>query len=405
MPITEIAIKNAGKLGIFPERLEHLEKKMRQWIDTDKEGQGNVVRIMRCGEEIFNGAYGFARTDPEKIPMTLDTIYPVASFTKAIIAALIMQFQEDGEIDVCHDVQRYLPDFTGKNGVTILHCLTHTSGLNDEKMYETVKAFIRDQLLINLPENEDDDDAWREVFLRAAKILNITADESNPWVGWEISQKIGNRLPYAHPPGQVMEYNSHVYDLCKDILVKISGKPIDEIARERLFKPLGMTDSYFILPEDKWDRVMHPGEGTMGYPWQGRDRRNLTSEHGGGGLKSTSGDIIKFCEMIRCEGIFNGKRVMSPMSVRAMCKNYNGHIKNEYSAWAIGFNYHGSKIDDSGILRPAAAVDHGGYAGAKMQIDKENELTFTFLNISYTNKPEYNIHSRFINTVYSCLSR
>jgi CubicO group peptidase (beta-lactamase class C family) len=251
-----------------------------------------------------------------------------------------------------------------------------------------------------LPDDTSDDDAWREIFLKAAKMLNISTD-GNQWSVW---RAIGDRLPYTNPAGKVMEYNSHAYDLCRKIMVKISGNPIDEIARERLFEPLGMVDSHWILPKEKWDRVMQPGEGTMGYPWQGRDE-NLISESGGGGIKATSGDMIKFCEMIRCEGIYKGKRVISPMSVRAMCKNYNGHIENEYSAWALGFNYRGNKIDDSGILRPSTAIDHGGYAGAKMQIDKENDLTFTFLNISYNDKPEYNIHSRFINTVYSCLSR
>ncbi|MEG0692124.1 MAG: serine hydrolase, partial [Oscillospiraceae bacterium] len=110
MPITKEAIARAEELKLRPDRLEHLEKMLNQWIAEEKR-QAVVVKVNRFQTTVFEGAYG---TNTKDMPVSCDTIFSVASITKSIIASLAMLLQEDGMLDLTDSVNKYIPEFDGE---------------------------------------------------------------------------------------------------------------------------------------------------------------------------------------------------------------------------------------------------------------------------------------------------
>ena len=373
MPITKYALENSASLGILPDRFEHLEKKLDDWV-SDGSSQGITIRVARSGAEVFNGAYGLS--SPGGKALAGDAIFPVASITKPVVAVLLLQLQEDGEIDICCPVEHYLPEF-GKGDICVYHLLTHTSGLDEDTFFDDVTKYASENYGLTLPEDAD----WpeREKFHQAlCDKIGLTGD------GLDTEEKLWYHLPAKHKPGTVMSYNNFGYDTALRIARRITGERPDELARRKIFGPLGMIDSHFILPEEKYPRLVQRGEGFLGYPWQ-NDCHDWDS--GSGGLKTTTADMQKFMEMIRLGGrAENGDRVLSHLSVRLMSENQNSHLDN-FSAWTLGLNYHGTKFDDTGMMRSAGALDHGGAMACCVQTDAVNKITFTYFSIMRNKSP------------------
>ena len=373
MPITKYALENSVRLGILPSRFKHLENKLNDWV-SDGSSQGITIRVARSGVEIFNGAYGLS--SPGGNALMSCAIFPVASITKPIVAALLLQLQEDGEIDICNPVAHYIPEF-GKENICVYHLLTHTSGLDEDTFFDDVSRFAFVNYGLSLPEGVD----WpeREKFHQAlCDRIGLYGDDL------EAEEKLWYHLPAKHKPGTVMSYNNFGYDTALKIACRITGERPDELARRRIFGPLNMIDSHFILPKEKYPRLVQCGEGSLGYPWQ-----NYCHDWDSGscGLKTTTADMQKFMEMIRLGGRSeNGERVLSHLSVRLMSENQNNRLDN-FSAWTIGFNYHGTKFDDTGMMRSSGALDHGGARACCVQTDAGNKITFSYFSIMHNRSP------------------
>jgi len=395
---------DAARLGVWPDRLEHLDRKFSQWIE-EGDRQAIVARIMRRGEEIFAGAYGYSTLEPEGAdPARLDHIFPVASNTKSITATLIMQLMEDGELDVYDPVGKYIDFFNTREtkDIQLWHLATHSSGIVDEDHNYAINDYIIYYLGIGIPEWDAPDEEWKPVLLQIREKLGL------PPVADDILRPdtygcLARKIPYKprEAPGKMNSYCNCGYGYLKEILEKVSGKDIDTLARERLFEPLGMVDSHFFLPKEKYDRVIKRPEGTHGYPWQNMDAC-FQNDSGAGGLKTTARDILRFCEMIRRGGSLDGARILSPLTVRAMIQNHNLPPEfDAWSAWAFGFNYRGTKHDDLNFTRSPSTIDHGGWGGAKFIIDPENELSIALYTIQFLGGSE--IFSHMTNVIYSAL--
>jgi CubicO group peptidase (beta-lactamase class C family) len=358
----------AKELHINHDRLLWLDKALAQWVEDGVRSAINAV-IYRNGVKAFENSYGVH--SPDKDPLAIDSIFHLASITKSYIACLLMMMQEDGAVDLNEPVKAYYPEFqcTGdeEQPVAVWHLLSHSGGLDDDEIWKSVSA-VKDVL----GEDAADDEA-----------------------GWEIMM----RQPLGYRPRHFMRYSNIGYDICRRLIEKVSGKTIDEHAREKLFGPLGMIDTHWDVPEEKWPRVVRRFENDVAYPWY-NDPESFVSRHGGGGLKSTAPDTARYAEMIRSGGTFDGVRILSPSSVRSMVRDYNAGM-NAWDSWGIGFNVRGTKFDDTGIVRPATTVDHSGHGGVKMLIDFENRVSWAL----FCTYPEggKNVFSRFANMVYSVL--
>ena len=394
-----IATQNvADSVHVNRGRLEFLDKTLCGWVEDEVRTAVNAI-VYRDGQKVFEGSYG--SQGPDCGALKIDNIFHMASITKPFIATLLMMLQEDGIVDLHDPVKAYYHDFqcTGdeEEPIRIWHMLTHTSGLDGSGQYHAAVKMLTD---MGLEEPKwDDDEQWQRVMLAARRKLALPEMEDAQKAAGDTWHYLEMHTPLTNAPRKVMSYCDMGYDICRRLIERVTGETIDGFARRKLFDPLGMADTHWVAPKEKWPRIVRRYENDVAYPWF-NNSESYVSENGAGGLKMTAPDAIRFCEMIRRGGTLDGVRILSPSTVRCMSLNYNADM-NPWDSWTIGFNYRGTKFDDTGIVRPATALDHSGHGGVKMLIDKENRLTWT-LFCTYPNGG-LNVFSRFANMVYSTL--
>lgn len=363
------AVKMADTLKLHIPQLDRMEETLLDWTKRDEMFQALVIKATLGGIPIFEGVYG---TNTKEGGVRIDTIFPVASNTKPIIAALLMILEEEGKLDLSEPVCRFLPEYVtnGRKIIQLWHFLTHTSGINDEELNCGSHTYIKERFGLEKPGDNPTEEEWNQYWSRVKQELELPADcEWN-----KMRDTLSLCVELKHKPRELMLYCNHGYQKLKDVICRITGENIDTAAQRMLFEPLGMKDSYWVVPKEKWSRILGRNERCMGYPWINTED-NYTNESGSGGLKTTVGDMARFCEMILGEGRYNNHRILSPASIRAMTSNYNAALQNSWASWGLGWNYCGVKVDDTGMLCSKRALDHGGWAGHKILVDPEYGLS------------------------------
>ena len=405
MPITEHALQNAASLGIRPQRLAVLEDLIQRFIARDLR-QAIVVKMTKGGSTVFEGCYG---TNTKPYGVRPDTIFPVASITKPVISALLLCLQEDGLVDLCDPVSKYLPEFTGggREAICPWHFLTHSSGLKDEEIWPGVEEYSLKELRLLPPKDGSTAEEWIAFHRLQCEKMGLDPDAENDRMndpGYLISLK----LPVNHAPRSHMTYCNYGYQRLKEIVDAVTGEAIDAFAQRRLFVPLGMKDTHWKTPKEKWDRILGREVTCEGAPWINSER-NYQSESGSGGMKTTVGDITNFCRMILGGGVWNGERILSRRSVAEMTRNHNDGVASNgsvaYAAWGLGWNIRMDKKDDSGLLRTVSCLDHGGWAGTKIVADPGEDVTAAIFTAEYKTgvKPLENVYGPILNALYSAL--
>ena len=407
MPITDHAVQHAAMLGIRTQRLAFLEGLIQKFMERD-ERQAIVIKITRRGAVIFEGCYG---ENTKAYGVRPDTIFPVASITKPVVAALLLLLQEDGAVDICEPVCNYLPEFTGggREKICIWHFLTHTSGINEAEMYPAIDKYVKEELGLTAPGDESTHEEWVAFDRLLREKMGLNPDAVNDRKN-DAHYAISLKLPLNRPPRAQMSYCSYGFQRLKEIIDVVTGEQIDVFAQRKLFDPLGMKDTYWNVPESKWERILGRKETCMGAPWINTEH-NYRNESGGGGLKTTAEDITNFCRMIINGGVFNGERILSRRSIAEMTKNHNAGIPLadeldvSFGAWGLGLNIRAGKKDDSGILRSPNCLDHGGWAGTKIMLDPDEDITVALFTAEYKEsvKPNFNVYGRILNVLYAAL--
>ncbi|MCL1859638.1 MAG: beta-lactamase family protein [Oscillospiraceae bacterium] len=367
MPKTKQAVEQAAKLKLYIPQLDEFEGRLLEWIEQDKY-QACMIKVMRYGISIFEGCYG---TSTNESGVYLDTISPVFSSTKPVVATLIFKLLEQGRLELGDLVSKFLPDYTGggKENTNLVHLLTHTHGF-DGDFDKAVDKYIKEEFKIETPQDGWEDKNWEKYNSELKKALELPEDCTNR----EVWTTVRNRVDLVNQPGKVMAYSNYGYDILRDIICAVTGGSIDEFAQKVLFEPVGMIDSHWTLPKEKYGRVLGRNEKCTGHGWINSE--NCYNNQGGGnGLKTTVCDMSRFCEMILNEGKYNNQRIISPASIKQMGSNYNSSLPNSWDSWGLGWNYRGTKVDDAGVLRSSNSVEHGGWAGYKLLVDREYGLT------------------------------
>jgi CubicO group peptidase (beta-lactamase class C family) len=398
----------ARKLGVREERLAYLDRFLAKAAE-DQINPSIAVCASRGSTKIFSGAYGVA--SPGGPPLAEDMIADVASVTKTFVAAMIMILQEDGRLLLWDRLRDYFPEFVGENKheVTLLHLLTHTSGMDGDDTERYVKSVAKRLLRIPLPKDGAPDDVWEEIWDQVASRLGYDVRaKGEPRAYYGFNDAIGMGAPLKYRPGARFSYFNMGYRLLARIVENISGENLDAFARRRIFEPLGMRDSHFILPREKWPRVVKRADSCRGSQWYNSDA-NYTAFSGSSGLKITVGDMLRFAQMILGQGTLDGVRVLSPASVRAMTTDYNAALPSEFwkgrwlgANWGLGWNIHADKLDDLGVLRSPGAVDHAGQGGPRMLADPEYNLAAAFYLVDQL-EDDYVLHAKIANILYSAL--
>lgn len=338
--------------GVDLARLEAIPALVEQAI-ADRKLPGAVVLVGRGDRVVYQKAIGNRSVSPETEPMTLDTIFDLASLTKVVATTTsVMKLVEDGKIRLNERVSDYVPGFErhNKNNITIRHLMTHTSGLRPD------------------------------------------VDLAEPWTGSDTAIHLAmDEVPTA-PPGERFVYSDINYFLLGDIVRRVSGVPLNEFARQNIFEPLGMKDTLFLPPASLAPRVAPTEKCTpYGWPCEGPDLKMLrgvvhdpTARRMGGvaghaGLFSTAADLSLFCRMLLDGGRgTNGARILSPLTVAKMTTPASA--PGDPNVRGLGWDIDSSFSSNRGELLPIGSFGHTGFTGTSLWIDPVTKTFVVFLS-------------------------
>ena len=364
-------------LGLSEPRLDRLTIAMEAYVD-DGRLAGAVVLVARRGRVVYLQSFG--RRDIESdSPMADDSIFRIASQTKAIISTGVMVLQEEGRLLISDPVGRYLPEFArtqvavandgggyevvdARGQITICQLLTHTSGVS----YGNGPA----------------SDRWESAGIQGWYF----ADREEP-----VRDTIARIavLPFDAHPGDQWIYGYSI-DILGALIEAVSGQPLDEFLRTRILDPLGMEDTHFYLPFDKRDRlatvysatndglVRAPNPGHMVGQGAYVDGPR-TSFSGGAGLLSTAGDYARFLQMMLNGGELEGTRLLSRKTVELMTTN---HLRDQPFRPGQGFGLGFSIVENVGARGLPGSKGEYGWGGAYHStywVDPVEELVVVYL--------------------------
>jgi CubicO group peptidase (beta-lactamase class C family) len=408
--VTEAAEAEAGKLGVNPDRLRYLDNYLQGFVDRG-EHAFVAFRVLRKGSLIFDGYYG-VRT-PAGDPLREDAIFPVQSTTKPYTATCCAILQEDGKIDYWDRVQKYFPGFTGegKDGVLLWHLLCHTTGMSDDTTDAFKETYFERELGITVPEEGTDDEARLDALMEARDKMGLPKMARGQNAVNNLFFEIKLRAPLDSEPGSMFTYYGDSYKLLGMIVEQISGKSLEAFARERIFEPLGLSDTHFYLPEEKRHRFVQrdtafKGGNFMNSEWM------MTTASAAGGLKTTMADLARFGQMFLQGGTLDGKRIISPATVRLMTQDQNEKLPESSwldrklgANWGLGWDVKNGKKDDLGMLRSERSYNHGGYGGSRLLIDPDAELVAAIYMVEQREESFYDDIGPSVNVLYSALDQ
>lgn len=307
-PSDPLPAATAESLGFSPPRLERIGVAMRAEIAAGRL-PGAVLAIARHGQLVCHEAYGWLDRQAE-VAMPKDALFSIASMTKPLVAVAALSLYEEGRLLVNEPVGRYLPQLAGMRvaaagasvpalrPMTIQDLMRHTAGLTyGNRGY----AVFEDNGLSS---------------------SDAVAERMS---GAEFLQKLG-ALPLHFQPGSAWDYGFG-FDVLGLAIEAIGGQPLAAFAHERLFEPLGMADSGFVVPPEKAGRYAKglANDPLTGKPQIMRDgtRRNQF-DCGGGGAVSTAADYLRFAQMLLDGGVLDGTRILGRKTVAFMTADHIG---------------------------------------------------------------------------------
>ncbi len=379
---------NVQRSGIIDDAL--------QWAVERKEVAGVVAMAADRGGVFYQGAFGLADLAPAR-PLKLDSMFRIASMTKAITSVAAMQLIEQGRLGLDDPAEKYLPQMAGlpmfesfdaatgdyklrptTKSITARHLFTHTSGLG----YAFTSPIVRD--------------------------FKPRPGEAYP-VG-----------PLSFEPGEQWLYSTST-EWLGSLVETISGQPLEEYFRQHILDPLGMSDTYYYVPREKEGRVVtvlhrRPDGSLTKEAVQAPTTGFLRT--GGGGMTSTAADYIRFTRMLLGGGALDGARILSAKSVDTMAENHIGSIgvpalktalperSEDFSfiadgrdKWGLGFLITADTIPGK---RAAGSLSWGGINNTYFWIDRARGITGVILMqfLPFADRKALALHDAFERGVY-----
>jgi len=368
-------------VGMSSDRLERIATTVQRSID-DKRIAGAVTMVVRHGRVAWLKPQGMMDREAGKA-MRPDAMFRICSMTKPITSVAVMMLYEEGKFLLDDPVSKYLPEFRNpkvlvkpasgepytipaKNEITIRDLLRHTSGITYQ---------------------------WNNDLGPIYEKANVASGilQYDGTIGDSVKNLAA--LPLLFNPGERFEYSLSV-DVLGRLVEVLSGQPLDEFFRTKIFEPLGMKDTYFYPPENKLDRLAtaytyYPDKGLNRFPdtpirersfvysadYPSRGPKKLFS--GGAGLVSTATDYARFCQMMLDEGRVGNTRLLSRKSVELMTHDQLGKIGPD-QAFGLGFGVEGVK----GPLSELGSVGEyswGGFFYTGFTVDPKEQMIVIFM--------------------------
>lgn len=352
LPNPALAVR--GKSAASSSRFQALDSVIEKSIH---EGQtpGAVLLVWHDGKVVYRKAFGNRALEPRREPMTVDTIFDVASLTKVIATTTaVMQLVARGEVRLNDPVMKYIPEFgqSGKEDITVRQLLIHHSGLKED--------------------------------------LDLAA----PWEGRESAFRMAHEEKLIFPPGSKFLYSDINFISLGEIVERVSGSTIDKYCAAHIFSPLKMTHTAFLPPRgwlpkiaptqyDEHERMLR---GVVHDP----SARRMGGVAGHAGLFSTADDLSKFAQ-----ALLNGSAILPPQIVTKMTTPQQPPTSTVLRG--LGWDIDSPFSSNRGDLLPVGSYGHTGFTGTSLWIDP---TTRTFI-ILLTNS----VHPRGKGNVISLRSK
>ena len=389
--------------SVTNDRFKRIDKTINAEIEAGKI-PGAVALVSINGDRVYYKSFGFADVEEKKL-MKKDSIFRIASMTKAITTVAVMQLYEKGLFQLNDPVSNYLPSFKNpkvlvavdennivsetrdaSNEIKIIDLLTHSSGLG--------YPFISSPL--------------QKVYIDNGIINGITDKDLS------LSSQINklSKLPLLFDPGDRYSYGLNT-DVLGYLIEVLSGQTLNDYFRNEIFLPLEMYDTYFYLPDDKHHRLAtlyayidkklisynddaFTDLGNSNYPISGA----MTYYSGGAGLSSTVSDYSRFVEMLLNYGKLNTKRLLSRKSVELMISPRMDMNSDGTLDFALGFRVI-KNIGLLGELGTSGSYSWGGAFNTSFWVDPEEQMFGIIMSQVRPNGS--NINQRFKTMVYQLL--
>jgi len=372
-----IAVSRPEKVGLSSESLKELDAAMQDLVDK-KHLAGIVTLLARHGQVVQHKAYGVKDLDSQS-PMQLDTIARIYSMTKPIAGAAMMMLYEEGKWKPSDPISKHIPEFADlkvfsamdADGKPVFVAPTHPPTMGELMSHNAGFTY---GLFGNTP-------------------VDKMYQADNPLEAPSLDAFIGKmaKLPLLYQPGERWVYSVSV-DIQGYLVQKLSGKTFPAFLQDRIFKPLGMKDTGFFVPEDKLSRVATIYQWDQAKMALARASDPLVTKmpglpSGGGGLYSTAADYLRFAQMMANGGELPGMRLLRRASIDMMRTNVlNEQTLNSKSGIGpvriqpgLGFGYDFAVMFDPVALK--SPLGKGSYwwwgiAGTWFWIDPANDIVF-----------------------------
>jgi CubicO group peptidase (beta-lactamase class C family) len=358
---------------------------------------GLVALVARDGRIVELDTAGF-RDVASRSPMRRNTIFRIASMTKAVTSVAAMMLVEEGRLRLADSVAKFIPEFSAtkvrvgrdslvppERAMTIHDLLTHRSGL--------VYGFIDTSAVGN---------AYRAAHVSDGLGGTVPTQAENM-----------TRLaaqPLAFQPGREWRYSLSV-DVLGRVVEVASGLTLEEFFRTRVFEPLRMHDTGFRVPDGKLDRLAtaytsphdslramadtdswEDGRLPLGLFGGPSTRGSTTFFSGGAGLFSTAGDYARFAQMLLNGGQLDGVRLLSPKTVELMTADATSDLKEPLGP-GLGFGLGFAVVRDLGataVLGSKGTYSWGGILGTSFWIDPEERMVGVMMMQLFPNRDDVN---------------
>ena len=320
------AVSSQGS-ALSPVRLSAVDSIIQQAI-ADHNIPGAVLVVGHDGKVIYRKAYGERALEPRREPMTLDTIFDLASLTKVIATTTaVMQQMELGKVRLNDPVAKYLPEFAqnGKEDITVRQLLTHYSGL--------------------------------------APDLDLTT----PWEGKNTAYQLAFVEPPETTPGSGFIYSDINFIMLGALVEKVSGESLDAYTAQHIFAPLKMTHTRYLPPPSwrariaptQYDENEHMLRGVVHDP----TARRMGGVAGHAGLFSTGDDLAKFAQAL----LDGGDGILSTAAVAKMTSPETPPSASVLRGF--GWDIDSPFSSNRGDLFPVGSYGHTGFTGTSIWID------------------------------------
>jgi CubicO group peptidase (beta-lactamase class C family) len=395
-------------VGLSGERLERLRAGMQQYVDEGK-AAGIVTYVARGGRVVHLEAFGKADVEAGR-PMKTDTIFRIASQTKALTSVAAMMLVEEGKIGLADPVSRFIPAFKkttvalpppagavagspvsvvpARREITIHDLLTHTAGIS----YGDGPAA----------------EQWKAAGIQGWYF----ADRSEPVSA--VVERLA-ALPMDAQPGEKFVYGYNT-DILGVVVEKASGLTLAEFLRKRITGPLGLADTQFYLPPAQRDRLAAVYAAKGGEIERATDPKTGQGHYvdgprvafaGGAGLLSTARDYGRFLQALLNGGEIDGVRLLGPKTVELMTVGHVGPRLAE--AWAdrqgMGFGLGFDVVENLGATGKHGSVGAFGWGGAyhtTYWVDPKEKLV-ALLMTQLLPAGDSDLHAKFRALVYQSI--